>query len=191
MAVVTICSDFGTQEIKSVTVFIVSPSIGHEVMGPDSMILVFWMLSFKPTFSLSPFIFIKRLFSSLLSAVSVVWNGPGHWSSLCFVSPDKLILSVEMFIFPLEPTIASMWKSLLGFFHLKSPQIQKCIISIKFFIFLLCSPTNFLVLKCWYLKYFRWREILHAPHLKHWLESRVGTELHELSCYVSKSSGSP
>ena len=32
-------------------------------MGPDAMILVFWMLSFKPTFSLSSFTFIKRLFS--------------------------------------------------------------------------------------------------------------------------------
>ena len=28
-------------KIKSVTVFIVSPSICHEVMGPDAMILVF------------------------------------------------------------------------------------------------------------------------------------------------------
>ena len=53
MAAVTICSDFGAQETKSVTVSIVSPYIGHEVMGPDSMILVFLMLSFKPTFSLS------------------------------------------------------------------------------------------------------------------------------------------
>ena len=34
------------------TVCIVSPSISHEVMGPDAMILVFWMLGFKPTFSL-------------------------------------------------------------------------------------------------------------------------------------------
>ena len=33
-------------------------------MGPDAMILVLWMLSFKPTFSLSSFTFIKRLFSS-------------------------------------------------------------------------------------------------------------------------------
>ena len=33
-------------KIKSVTVSIVSPSICHEVMGPDAMILVFWMLSF-------------------------------------------------------------------------------------------------------------------------------------------------
>ena len=51
------------KNIKSVTISIVSPSICHEVMGPDA-ILVFWMLSFKPTFSLSFFTFIKRLFSS-------------------------------------------------------------------------------------------------------------------------------
>ena len=43
------------KKIKPVTVSIVSPSICHEVMGLDTMILVFWMLSFKPTFSLSPF----------------------------------------------------------------------------------------------------------------------------------------
>ena len=38
------------QKIKSVTVSIVSPSICHEVVGPDAMILVFCMLSFKPAF---------------------------------------------------------------------------------------------------------------------------------------------
>ena len=36
---------------NSVTVSIVSPPICQEVMGPDAMISVFWMLSFKPTFS--------------------------------------------------------------------------------------------------------------------------------------------
>ena len=42
-------------------------------MGLDAMILVFWMLSFEPTVSLSSFTFIKRLFSSsLLSAIKVV-----------------------------------------------------------------------------------------------------------------------
>ena len=42
-------------------------------MGPDAMILVFWMLNLKPTFSLSSFTLIKRLFSSsLLSAIRVV-----------------------------------------------------------------------------------------------------------------------
>ena len=40
-------------------------------MGPDAMIFIFWMLSFKPTFSLSSF--IKRLCSSSsLSAIRVV-----------------------------------------------------------------------------------------------------------------------
>ena len=57
-------------KIKSVTV---SPSICSEVMGPDAISLVFWMLSFKPTFSLFYFTFIKRLFSSSsLSAIRVV-----------------------------------------------------------------------------------------------------------------------
>ena len=51
-------------KIKSVTISTVSPSICHEVMGPDAMVLVFWMLSFKPTFSLFSFTFFKRLFSS-------------------------------------------------------------------------------------------------------------------------------
>ena len=42
-------------KIKSDTVSTVSPSISHEVMGQDALILVFWMLSIKPTFSLSSF----------------------------------------------------------------------------------------------------------------------------------------
>ena len=62
------------KKIKSVTVSTISPSICQEVMGPDAMILVFIQttkLSFKPTFSLSSFTFIKRLFSSSsLSAIS-------------------------------------------------------------------------------------------------------------------------
>ena len=59
------------KKIKSATVSIVSPSISHKV-ELDARILVFWMLSFKPTFSLYSFIFIKRLFSSLISAIRVV-----------------------------------------------------------------------------------------------------------------------
>ena len=38
------------KKIKSVTVSIVSPFICHEMMGPDAMILVFRMMSFKPAF---------------------------------------------------------------------------------------------------------------------------------------------
>ena len=68
------------QKIRSLTVSIVSPFICHEVMGPDAMILVFWMLSFKSTFSPSSFTFIKRLFSSSsLSAIRVmqIWSNQG------------------------------------------------------------------------------------------------------------------
>ena len=68
-------------KIKSLTV---SPSICHEVMWPDAMILVSWMLSFKPTFSLASFTSIKRLFnSSLLSDTRVV--SPVYLRLLIFI----------------------------------------------------------------------------------------------------------
>ena len=76
MAAVIICSDYGAQENKVCHCFHFFPSICQEVMEPDTMILVFWMLSFKPAFSLSSF---KRLFSfSLLLAFRVlhIW---GWW----------------------------------------------------------------------------------------------------------------
>ena len=49
------------KKMKFFTVSIVSPSICHEVMGPDTMVLVFWLLSFKRLFS-----------SSSLSAIRVM-----------------------------------------------------------------------------------------------------------------------
>ena len=95
------------RKIKSATVPTVSTSICHEVMGLDAMILVFWMVSFKPTFLLY-FIF-KRLFSSSsLSAIRVVSFTylkvidipPGNLdSSLCFfqcsVSHDVLCTELK------------------------------------------------------------------------------------------------
>ena len=75
------------QNIKSVTDSIVFPSICHEVMGPDVMILVFWMLSFKPAFPLS-FTFTKRLFSSSWpSAIRVVSSA--SVSSVIDISPGN------------------------------------------------------------------------------------------------------
>ena len=74
MAALIICSDFGAQgnKIRSLTVSIVSPSICHEVMGPDAMILVFWMLS------------LSQLFHSPLSLSS-----RGSLVLLCFLPLDK------------------------------------------------------------------------------------------------------
>ena len=52
------------KKIKSVSASTFSPSKCHEVVGPDAMTLVFWMLIFKPAFSLSSFMLIKKLFIS-------------------------------------------------------------------------------------------------------------------------------
>ena len=49
------------KNIKYATVSTVPPSICHEMMEPDAMILIFRMLSFKPAVSLSSFSSIKRL----------------------------------------------------------------------------------------------------------------------------------
>ena len=87
-----------SKKIKSATVSTVSPSVCHEVMGQDAMILVFWMLSFKPTFSLSSFTFIKNLFSSSsLSAIRVV--------SSAFVSSKWVVSSAYLRLLIFLPAI--------------------------------------------------------------------------------------
>ena len=71
-------------------------------MGTDDMILVFWMLSFIPTFSLSSFTFIKRIFSSSsLSAFNLFQHQvfsnesvlcirwPKYWNFSFNVSPSN------------------------------------------------------------------------------------------------------
>ena len=61
------------KKIKSVTASTFSPSIFHEVMGLEAKVLDYWILSFKPTFSLSSFTFMNWLFnSSSVSAIRVV-----------------------------------------------------------------------------------------------------------------------
>jgi len=73
MTTVPICNDFGAHENKVCHCFHCFPIICHERMRPDAMIFIYWMLSFKPAFSLSSFTFVKRFFSSSsLSAIRVV-----------------------------------------------------------------------------------------------------------------------
>ena len=58
---------------KYVTASMFSPSICHEVMGPDAMILVVLIRSFQQAFSLSSFTLIRQLFNSCsLSVIGVV-----------------------------------------------------------------------------------------------------------------------
>ena len=68
-------------------------------MGPDAIILVFWMLSFKPAFSLSSFTFIKRLFSSsLLSAIINFHNGLAKYPSpTCFTDDENSQEYLDLF----------------------------------------------------------------------------------------------
>ena len=83
------------KKIKSVTASTVSPSICHEVMAPDAMILVFWMLSFKSTFPLSSFTLLNRLFSlSSLSTFKVVSSA---YLRLLIFFPEILILACDSF----------------------------------------------------------------------------------------------
>ena len=61
MAAVAICSHFGAQE-NSLSLFPLFPHLfAIEVMGPDAMMLVFRMLSSKPTFSLSSYLHQEAL----------------------------------------------------------------------------------------------------------------------------------
>ena len=59
------------RKIKSATVSTVSPSISHEVMGPDAMIFIFWMLSFGLLWIMLLWTWRhKYLFDTLLSVPS-------------------------------------------------------------------------------------------------------------------------
>ena len=58
----TIHNDFGAQENKICHYSNIFSSICHDVMGLEAVNLVFWMLNFKPAFSLFSSTFTKRLF---------------------------------------------------------------------------------------------------------------------------------
>ena len=92
-------------EPKKIKYPTVSTSICHEVMWLDAMIFIFWILNFKPAFSLYSFTFIKRFFSaSSLSAIRWyhwhIWGffyiSPGNLdSSLCFIQSSILHEDIE------------------------------------------------------------------------------------------------
>ena len=89
MAAITVCSDFGAQENKICHCYHCFPSTCCEVMRLDAMILVFWMLSLKPDFSLFSFTLINRFFSSSsLSAIGVMLSA---YLRILILSPALLI----------------------------------------------------------------------------------------------------
>ena len=77
---------------KSVTASTFSPSVCQEVMGPDAMI-IFWILSFKPTFSFSFTLIKKKLVSSFsLSAIRVVLSAYRKLYYFCLQSWFQLVI---------------------------------------------------------------------------------------------------
>ena len=108
-----------SKKIKSVTVSIASPSICHEVMGLDTMVLVFWMLSFKPAFPLSSFTFVKRLFSSFsISAIRVV--------SSAYL---RLLIFLLAILIPAcaSSSPAFLMSAFLGLCYFFSPKVINCV----------------------------------------------------------------
>ena len=65
-----------SKKIKSITVSIVSPSICHEVMGPDAMILVFLNVEGFLFFFFFKFYFIFKLYNILLVLPNMEMNPP-------------------------------------------------------------------------------------------------------------------
>ena len=105
------------KKIKSVIVSIVFPSICHEVMGLDATILVFWILSRKPAFSLSSFTLIKTLSSSsLLSAIRVVLSAYLRW--LIF------LLAGLIPAYKTPVTNLAMFNSYINSFHSEVPGVE-------------------------------------------------------------------
>ena len=97
------------KKMKSVTVSIFSPSIDLQwADGLDAMILVFWMLNFRPALSLSSFTFIKMLFSSS----SLL---PQGWCHLHICSLPHSIVFLYFFAWSLRKAflslLAILWNS--------------------------------------------------------------------------------
>ena len=138
MATVTICSDFGAQGKKISHCFHFPPSICHEVMGQDAMILVFYFLVLSQLFNfpLSPS--PRSSLVPLLSAIRVV-------SSVHL----KLLISVPAILIPVE-------SSSLGFHVMNSAcKLNKQSENIVLYFFLSFEPVNYSMSgsKCCFLTY--------------------------------------
>ena len=97
-------------------------------MGLDAMILVFWMLNFKPIFSLSSFTFIKRLFnSSSLSSITVVSSAyPKLLISLLAILVQLVIHPTQLFPWgTLEGLMMNLKRQYFGYLMWRTDSFEK------------------------------------------------------------------
>ena len=115
MAAITICSDFGAPKIKSDSVSTDSPSISHEVMGPDAMIEgimlreinqrknEYWMILFtwklKKKEATHDYIYLTEIKRCLLLGRKVMTNLDSIFKSRDTTLPTKVRL-VKAMVFP-------------------------------------------------------------------------------------------
>ena len=136
MAAITFCSDLGPQKNKVWHCFHSFPIYFPWSMGPNAMILVFWMLSFKPTFYSRAHYWVQ--FCSFLSPQSVTWPPP----SLAF------FLSLPSTILPMLslPSILAKIRLHLSTFleDTGSPKLQIYLLILKFYtsLFSYLLPTS-------------------------------------------------
>ena len=135
------------KKIKSLTVSTVFPSICHEVMGLDAiLILVFWKLSFKPTFSLYSFTFIKRLLSSSsLSAIRMVSSA--YLKLLIFLLANLMpAWASSSWAFWMIVTAYKLNKQgdKIQNWHIPFPIFNQCVVSCKVLTVASCPAYRFL-----------------------------------------------
>ena len=105
MAAFTICSDFGAPKIKSDSDSTVSPSISHEVMGPDE-----WNLQFSSVQSFSHVRFFATPWIAACQATLSITNSQSSFkfTSIESVMPSShLILCRPLFLLPPIPASES------------------------------------------------------------------------------------
>ena len=143
MAAVTVHSDFGTQENKVCHCFHCFSIYLPWRDGTGCHDLSFRMLSFKSTFSLSSFTFIKRLFSSsLLSAIRVVSSEV--ISRFYFLnSTSKWKHTVSVFL-PPSPSMLLQMAKFHSFLCLCSIPLFVCVCSVCVWVHVCAHITPYL-----------------------------------------------
>ena len=137
------------KRIKSDTVSTVSPSISHEVMGPDAMILVLWMLSFKPTYTHA-----IKLLSSIFFLVILLLSHKVQGQEYSLIFNVEILASFLVDLLPDDSSprfprfpIWQLWMYLLNkiCFSAKRVVWHLTYVSVHICVFVLLSNSD----RCW------------------------------------------